>query len=100
MGHARALLGLADPRAMLELAREVVAKRLSVRQTEARVRAAGSKSVPDKRSETPNVRHLRESLQRALGTRVSLRERGVGGSLEIHYANLQELDRIVERLLD
>ena len=100
MGHARALLGLADPRAMLELAREVVAKRLSVRQTEARVRAAGSKSVPDKRSETPNVRHLRESLQRALGTRVSLRERGGGGSLEIHYANLQELDRIVERLLD
>jgi ParB family chromosome partitioning protein len=99
MGHARALLGLPDARSMLDLAREVVAKRLSVRQTEARVRAAGNKPAPGKRSETPNVRHLRESLQRALGTRVALRERGVGGSLEIHYANLKELDRIVARLL-
>jgi ParB family transcriptional regulator, chromosome partitioning protein len=99
MGHARALLGLPDPTSMLELAREVVAKRLSVRQTEARVRATGSKPAKPQRSENPNVRHLRESLQRALGTRVTLHERGQAGSLEIQYSNLTELDRIVERLI-
>jgi len=99
MGHARALLGLEDGPAMLELAREVVAKKLSVRQTEARVRASGAGSAKTKRSENPNVRHLREALQRALGTRVVLHERGAGGSVEIHYANLEELDRIVARLM-
>ena len=99
MGHARALLGLPDPGSMLELAREVVAKRLSVRQTEARVRATGSKPAKARRSENPNLRHLRESLQRALGARVTLHERGSSGSLEIHYSNLTDLDRIVERLM-
>jgi len=99
MGHARALLGLPDPGTMLELAREVVAKRLSVRQTEARVRATGTKPAKAPRSESPNVRHLRESLQRALGARVTVHERGSGGSVEIHYLNLDELDRIVERLM-
>jgi ParB family chromosome partitioning protein len=108
MGHARALLGLDDPQAMLELSREVVAKKLSVRQTESRVRDSGRTAVKVKRAESPNVRHLRESLQRALGARVTLHERGPAGSdggsrsgsLEIHYASLDELDRIVAKLLD
>jgi ParB family chromosome partitioning protein len=99
MGHARALLGLPETRAMLALAREVIAKKLSVRQTEARVRAATTAPATGKRPENPNVRHLRESLQRALGARVTLHARGAAGSLEIHYSNLEELDRIVARVM-
>jgi len=101
MGHARALLGLAEARAMLELAREVVARKLSVRQTEARVRLASSKAQPPsgKRPDNPNVRHLRESLQRALGARVALHARGAAGSIEIHYSSLEELDRIAARIM-
>ena len=100
MGHARALLGLEDSKAMLDLAREVVARHLSVRQTEARVRGFGGERKVLKHKENPNTRHLRESLQRALKARVTLHERGAGGSLEIHYSSLDELDRLVERLLE
>jgi len=84
---------------MVALAREVVAGKLSVRQTEARVRdGARPARRAAQKTESPNVRHLREALQRSLGARVQLHERGGAGSIEIHYSSLDELDRLVERL--
>jgi ParB family transcriptional regulator, chromosome partitioning protein len=100
MGHARALLGLSSEVSMVRLARLVMADQLSVRQTEARVRAELSpKKAKNIRAETPNVRHLRESLQRALGCKVGLRAQGEGGIVELHYGSLDDLDRLVERLV-
>ena len=85
---------------MLRLARLVIAEQLSVRQIETRVRA---ELTPKKVSAGParnaNVRHLEESLQRALGCKVSLRSQGAAGVVELRYGSLDELDRLVERLV-
>ncbi len=98
MGHARALLGLPRPADIVGLARAVVADRLTVRETEARVKEArgpapGRKKAPKK--ESPEARRLVEDLQRRLGTRVHLHERGGGkGTLAIEFYSYEDLERI------
>jgi len=102
-GHARALLGIGDERRIAELARQAAEEGWTVRQVEARVRAARSaKSAatsPTRRRPAARQR-LEEALERALGTRVRIREgRGRGaGRIEITYHDPEELDRVVEIL--
>ena len=45
------------------------------------------------------MRHLVEKLQRKLGARVELKDKGGKGTLEIRYGNLAELDRILAGIL-
>jgi ParB family chromosome partitioning protein len=100
-GHARALLGITDEAALSRLADQVVAKGLSVRQTEALVRAEkakaeGSAKEPVKKS--VGVRDLEERLNRRYGTRCEVRDRSGKGEIAIRYASLDELDRILDIL--
>jgi ParB family transcriptional regulator, chromosome partitioning protein len=101
-GHARALLGLESDAAILELAEKVIARRLSVRATEALVRerrkAPGSKgsAVPAK---SASVRDLEARLSRAMGVRVLVRDAGNKGEIAIPYASLDALDRLIDKLL-
>lgn len=101
MGHARALLGLADESAQLRVAREVVAKNLSVRETEAIVKKAGqpaaTKSDPDKDVHT---RAAEERLRFSLGTRARIVRKGKGGRIEIDFASEAELQRLFEYLTE
>lgn len=100
MGHARALLGLAKAAEMVGLARAVVTEKLTVRETEARVKAVRGGAAPTKKKAqakaSPEARRLVEDLQRRLGTKVRLVERGGGkGTLEIDFFSYEDLDRIV-----
>jgi ParB family chromosome partitioning protein len=99
-GHARALLGAGDAAAIEQLAERVVRGGLSVRATEALVRAhgktAGGRKSPIKSS---SVRDLEQRLARALGTRVEVRDRGNKGEVVIPYADLDALDRLIDKLL-
>jgi ParB family chromosome partitioning protein len=99
MGHARALLGLSKALEMVVLARTVVAEKLSVRETESRVKAgkAGpAKGTKAPAKQSPEARRLVEDLQRRLGTKVRLIERGGGkGTLEVDFFSYEDLDRIV-----
>ena len=99
MGHARALLGLAKSLEMVSLARVVVAEKLSVRETEARVkagRAGAGKPQKAAGKQSPEARRLVEDLQRRLGTKVRLSEKGGGkGTLEVDFFSYEDLDRIV-----
>jgi ParB family chromosome partitioning protein len=100
-GHARALLGLPDDQAVAHAAERVVKGALSVRQTEALVQRerAPSKARPAA-NKSPSVRDLEQRLQRALGCRVAVQDRGGGrGTLAIEYGTLDELDRVLDRLL-
>jgi ParB family chromosome partitioning protein len=98
MGHARAVLGLPRPAEMVALARAVVAGKLSVRETEARVKAGRAPAAKGKAAprQSPEARRLVEDLQRRLGSKVRLSERGGGkGTLEVDFFSYEDLDRIV-----
>lgn len=95
MGHARALLAL-PPAAQRRAAEKVVARGLSVRETERLVRShlrGAERPVP---RPDPDVARLEATLAERLGARVTLRHgaRG-GGTLTIRYNSLDELDGIL-----
>ena len=101
-GHARALLGLSDEAAMEPLADKVIRGRLSVRATEALVREARKSPATSERAtraKSASVRDLEARLSRALGTRVEVRDAGNKGEIAIPYADLDALDRLIEKLL-
>jgi ParB family chromosome partitioning protein len=116
-GHARALLGAPDIDSMLEAWRNVVADQLNVRQTEQLVRKirepesestkalnqAGISTGGNPGSRGPVVvpESIAIALQRALGTRVTLRRSANGsGTMTIHFYSDDELDGILERILE
>ena len=102
MGHARALLALEEPAAIEAAARQVRDRSLSVRATEELVRRIREPKPSRSRevAKSASVRDVEQRLTRALGARVVLHDRGQnrGGSIEIRYANLDDLDRILDRL--
>ncbi len=101
MGHARALLTL-EPEDQREIGRQIVAKSLSVRQTETLVRQFQErKNKPPVENEAPSadVRHLEEDLSQRLGAGVSIQHTAKGkGKLVINYNNLDELDGILAHI--
>jgi len=101
-GHGRALLGAPNESVLASLADKVVRGKLSVRQTEALVRAAKSatgKGGKAPGAKTANVRDLEARLERKLGTKCEVRDREGKGELAVKYSNLDELDRLLELLL-
>ena len=106
MGHARALLALAEPMA-ISLAKQAAEEGWSVRQVEHRVQqlAAGKvptepkKNSPKARAPQADIAALERELSEMLGSKVNvLNGRGNKGKLVIHYANLDALDGVLERL--
>ena len=99
-GHARALLNAPAPSHM---AREVVRRALSVRQTEqlvARRRDEGqtAESPPPEPAKDADTLALERDLSNMLGLKVSIKFRGKGGEMVIHYASLEQLDDVLQRL--
>jgi len=101
MGHARALLGLADEAAQLRLARDVVARNLTVRETEALIRKASKPAgaTPGKTVDV-HTRVAEDKLRLALGTRARIVRKGKGGRIEIDFTSEDELQRIYELLTE
>lgn len=115
-GHARALLGAPDEKAMADIADKALRGRLPVRKVEALIRDAralanakrkgadGEAGAGEKerakggRLASPAVRDLEARLQQRLGTRVTVRDEGGRGELSIAYGSLDELDRILALL--
>lgn len=106
MGHARALLSLADgsdqpDESMLRAAREVMAKDLSVRATEALVRdrkAAKEPGTSDPRKVSAAVRDLEDQLRKRFGVKSVVKEKNGKGTLELHFHSLDELDELLSKL--
>lgn len=101
MGHAKVILGLSSQNEQLRIAHLVVAKSLSVRETE---KVIESPSIAKKRV-TKEVREtawsdVEERLQKRLGTKVIIQKGRRGGKILIHYFSPPELDGILERLLN
>ena len=99
MGHARALLALADETAQVRISREIVSRSLSVRETEAMVKNAAEPSTPREEPQVDaNTRAAEEKLRFALGTRVRIVRRGRKGRIEVDFQNEDELHRLYELL--
>jgi ParB family transcriptional regulator, chromosome partitioning protein len=101
MGHARALLALNDENAQLRVARDIVARSLSVRETEALVKkAAEPASAKPAKPADVHTRVAEEKLRLALGTRARIVHRGKGGKIEIDFTSGDELQRLYELLTE
>ncbi len=100
-GHAKALLGLPSERRQLQAVQSVVAKRLSVRQTEMLVRKAERqpRKVRTPPSLSAELARLVDDLQRKYVTRVTLARQDGRGKVEIHFHSDEELSRLLELLL-
>ena len=101
-GHARALLALEADAAARQLAREIVARGLSVRETEALVKRQTEPAPPPKpaRKKDANTRAAEEKLRFALGTDVEIVRRGKGGRIEIAFKTEDELNRLFEKITE
>ena len=107
-GHGRALLLTDDVTVQRRVARAVMEKSLSVRETERSVKAAGQ---PRRKSiikldatakHDPNFAAAETKLRRRLGTAVRIvpNAKGTGGRLEIEYYNQDDLDRIYQTIIE
>ena len=104
MGHARALIAIADEGSQRQIAREVIARNLSVRETEAMVKRIG-RDAPAAERRAPaaadvHTRAAEEKLGMTLGTRVRINRKGKGGRIEIDFGSEDELQRLYEHLVD
>lgn len=101
MGHARAILGLSQDR-QAQAANAVVAKGLSVRQTEALVRnmlATQTKPAGSVQAVDPDISHLEKQLSDKLGADVAIQHSAKGkGKLVLKYNSLDELDGILSHI--
>ena len=103
-GHARALIGVPDP---LAAARRIVEEGLNVRQTEA---LAHEEGVPERKPQKPrgggglpkqkdaDTLALEKRVSDALGLTVTVNHRDPGGSVQISYKSLEQLDEVMRRL--
>jgi ParB family chromosome partitioning protein len=105
MGHARAVATAPDPDA---LTREIVAKGLSVRQAEERVRREKARpgagidiaraSARNANPIDPDLAALERQLGDMLGLKVHVTHKGEGGAVTLQYSSLDQLDLICQRL--
>jgi len=105
MGHARAILGLPGEGEQRQMAREVISRGLSVRETEALVKRSAAHppatpATPPRPTKDVHTRAAEEQLRLALGTDVTIKRKRKGGSVEIAFANEDELQRIYEYLTE
>jgi len=102
-GHAKVLLGLNSAKSQEAAGREVVKRKLSVRETEKLVAQLGKSTAPGVKKKNNSGAHgsdwraLEQRLQRRLGTKVRLVGTASKGRLEIEYYNESDLERILDQ---
>ncbi len=100
-GHAKALLGLNDPKAIEQLANKIVAEGLSVRATEELVSLGFSAEEPSEKKKTPAIKapglkDLSQKLEDVLDTRVNIQIGKNKGKIIIEFATMEDLRRVIE----
>jgi ParB family chromosome partitioning protein len=104
MGHARALLALANEADQRRIARDIVNRSLSVRETESIVRksgetrSAGATTEPEEPKADVHTRAAEERLRVLFGTRVRILRKGKRGRIEIDFGSEDELIRLFDQL--
>ena len=96
MGHARALIGVPNA---LDRAKEIIDKKLSVRQVE-NITSKFKNNKKSTKTKDPNITDLEKELSDKIGLKTSIQfnENGSSGSLTLYYSDLNQLDDLMKRL--
>jgi ParB family transcriptional regulator, chromosome partitioning protein len=102
-GHARALIGLVGRPDIEHVAKRAAALSLSVRQTEGMVNNILNpqplvRKEPEEKHLDPNVREVKDALQRAIGLKVTIKDKYGHGKVIIEYSKLEDFDLLMEKL--
>ena len=99
-GHAKAIAAVSDEKKQIELAEVAIRDGLSVRQLEklAQQDKSGVKTRSIVKQKTADVKRVEEDLKNALGTKVTLNQKGKKGKIEIEFYSKDELERLIELL--
>lgn len=99
-GHARALLGLERGADQLKARDATIHGGLSVRATEALVRRLKQTDNRKRRPAAgePAILAAEDALRQALGTKIRICRKGTGGTIEVQFYSMEDLDRIYERI--
>lgn len=101
-GHARAILGLPNPEKQRALYEMVLRERMTVRDVEDKVREL---TAPERRRKItiktmdPSLQELETRLEQNLGTKISIRKKGVSGKIMIDFFSDEEFNKIKNLLL-
>ncbi|MEK7681144.1 MAG: ParB/RepB/Spo0J family partition protein [Patescibacteria group bacterium] len=93
MSQARALLSLDDEKKQIDLLSSMLGQRITVRELERTVSKDSKNSRRD-----PNLTYLEDKLRTALGTKVSITQKGENGTVAISYYSKEELARIIAKI--
>jgi ParB family chromosome partitioning protein len=99
-GQARAVLGAGSPRQMLRLARDAAESRLTVREVERRARNRRGAADRRNRQSGTKASHYEEVLRTLYGTKVSIKDEGGHGSIELDFYSDRDRDRLLHILLN
>lgn len=100
MGHARALLGIADTKTMESVAEKIISEDFSVRQTEQYIKSLQTvkreKKVSKEEEEISRyIKSLEENLSSELGTKIKIVNKNNKGKIEIPYSSAEDFERII-----
>lgn len=99
-GQARPLLTVDDEELQLQLAHRAIKEGLSARQLEALTRGdRPPRKRPTPRGVDPDTAAAAERLTRRIQTKVEIRRRGTGGTVQLHFHSEEELMRLYDLLL-
>jgi len=96
-GHGRMLAGIEDEHQVRALVEQILNEKLSVRATEKIVSSKKEPKNPKKKQEIELI-HLKEELQRKIGTKANISGSSKKGKIEIYYYSLADLERIARQL--
>ena len=93
-GHARSLIGLNNP---ADVAKKIIQKKLSVRQSEVLVKQFREKKFKLVSKKDSNILNLQKNLEERIGLSVSIsNKKNNSGTISFEYQNLEQLDKLIE----
>lgn len=95
-GQARALLAVEDHKAQLDMLSSMLGQKITVRELEREVNQKRTDKSTLRRD--PNLTYLEEQMRKALGTKVSITQKGEKGTVVISYYSKEELGRIIDKI--
>ncbi|MFC1479996.1 ParB/RepB/Spo0J family partition protein [Candidatus Omnitrophota bacterium] len=98
-GHAKALLAVTSDHKKKRIAKTIVRKGISVRETEQLVKRLSETKTKTKKDRDPEIMRIEEDLQHKLGTKVTIRQGKKRGRIEVQYFSNEDLERLLRIIL-